>query len=153
MRLSLVLAGKTTESWVEEAMDQYSRRLRRFVDLKVHEVSLPKHSNSISNCGRQQKETEAVMKATQLRQCVLLDKSGRQLSSEQLASFLEKTLPKDAAFVIGGPYGFTEDVLSKAQSVLSLSPMTFPHQLVRVIFLEQLYRAFTILSGEKYHHE
>ncbi len=134
-------------------MNHYTRRLKRFVNLSVREVPLQKRAKSLSPSEHQRIESAAILKSTELKNVVLLDKRGKTMTSEQLSKFIETIMEQgDATVLIGGPYGFTEAALRKAHSVISLSALTFPHQLVRLIFVEQLYRAFTIARGEKYHH-
>jgi len=140
MKVKLLLTGKTSERYLREGIDQYVGRIGHYVPFELLEVA-----------------EGQVMK--QLRPCdwvVLLDERGQCFSSVDWARNLEQKaahLPKDLVFVIGGPYGFSQDLYDRSDELLSLSKMTMSHQLVRLVFLEQLYRAMTILKGEHYHHE
>jgi len=140
MKVKLLLTGKTSERYLREGIDQYVGRIGHYVPFELLEVA-----------------EGQVMK--QLRPgdwVVLLDERGQSFSSVDWARNLEQKaahLPKDLVFVIGGPYGFSQDLYDRSDELLSLSKMTMSHQLVRLVFLEQLYRAMTILKGEHYHHE
>ena len=140
MKVKLLLTGKTSERYLREGIDQYVGRIGHYVPFELLEVA-----------------EGQVMK--QLRPgdwVVLLDERGQSFSSVDWARNLEQKaahLPKDLVFVIGGPYGFPKELYDRSDELLSLSKMTMSHQLVRLVFLEQLYRAMTILKGEHYHHE
>lgn len=140
MKVKVIFTGKTTEPWIRQGVDLYVSRLKHYAPFEL--LELPE---------------EGILKALRdTDYVVLLDEHGETFSSVGWARILERNatrLPKDWAFVIGGPYGFPEALRKRSDAMLSLSPMTFSHQLVRVVFLEQLYRAFTIIKGEPYHHE
>lgn len=153
MRIKLVLVGKTERGHVAEGMAAYLARLARTIP--VDEVVLPEAGKG-EPAYQQRVESERIL--TTLKpgeRVVVLDERGRTLTSPQFATQLGKWRDqgvRQVTFVIGGAYGLTEEVRQRADLVLSLSAMTFPHQLVRVLFAEQLYRAFSILQGSPYHH-
>ena len=157
MKVKVLFTGKTTESWIRQGIDLYAGRLRHYVPFELVELPDLRGAQSLDEAQVKIKEGEMILRA--LREgdhVVLLDEHGAAFSSMDWARNLERNaarLPKDWAFVIGGPYGFSAAVRARSDAMLSLSPMTFSHQLVRVVFLEQLYRAFTIIKGEPYHHE
>lgn len=156
MKILLLLIGKTDASYLAEAIEEYKSRLTHYAPFEL--LVLPDIKNSRNMSETQQKEREGglILKQLQPGDClVLLDENGREFSSVQFASYLEKkmqAIPRRLVFAIGGPYGFSDEVYKAAQEKISLSRMTFSHQMVRLIFLEQLYRAFTILNNEPYHH-
>ena len=141
MKVKVLFSGKTTDPWIRQGIDVYVDRIRHYVPFELVEL---------------RDETQILKSLRSTDHLGLLDERGAFFSSVDWARNLEQKaahLPKDLVFAIGGPYGFPQDVLARADERLSLSPMTFSHQLVRVVFLEQLYRAFTIIRGEHYHHE
>ena len=161
MKIKLICVGKTDFSFVEEGMKLYSSRLKHYC--KFSEVYIPalKGASSLSKDQIKDKEGELILKEIGAvkgkapgKKVVLLDERGENLSSEARAGKLEKdiALEKEVCFVIGGAYGFSKAIYDAADGLLSLSRMTFSHQIVRLIFLEQLYRAMTIIKGEPYHH-
>ncbi len=156
MKILLLLIGKTDASYLAEAIEEYKSRLTHYAPFEL--LVLPDIKNSRNMSETQQKEREGglILKQLQPGDClVLLDENGREFSSVQFASYMEKkmqAIPRRLVFAIGGPYGFSDEVYKAAQEKISLSRMTFSHQMVRLIFLEQLYRAFTILNNEPYHH-
>lgn len=156
MKILLLLIGKTDASYLAEAIEEYKSRLTHYAPFEL--LVLPDIKNSRNMSETQQKEREGglILKQLQPGDClVLLDENGREFSSVQFASYMEKkmqAIPRRLVFAIGGPYGFCDEVYKAAQEKISLSRMTFSHQMVRLIFLEQLYRAFTILNNEPYHH-
>ena len=140
MKVKLLLTGKTTERYLREGIDQYVGRIGHYVPFELLEVA----------------EGQVMKYIRPGDWVVLLDERGQSFSSVDWARNLEQKaahLPKDLVFVIGGPYGFTKELYDRSDELLSLSKMTMSHQLVRLVFLEQLYRAMTILKGEHYHHE
>ena len=157
MKITLLTVGKTDVKWVKEGLDLYASRLVHYVPFQVREI--PELKN-VSSLGREQvkaREGGLVLKAVRpTDEVVLLDEGGRELRSVDFASWLGERMSRgarDIVFVVGGAYGFSPEVYARADARLSLSKMTFPHQMVRTIFAEQLYRAFTIMKGEPYHHE
>ena len=157
MRITLLTVGKTDIKWVSEGLEVYSSRLRHYIPFEIKEIPELKNVSSLSRDQIRTAEGKLILK--NLRdsdEVVLLDEHGREFSSVEFASMLEKRLSassRDLVFVIGGAYGFSTEVYERASSKISLSKMTFSHQMVRTIFVEQLYRAFTIIRGESYHHE
>ena len=157
MNLTLLTVGKTDIGWVREGLDLYVSRLRHYVPFTVTEIPELKKVSALSEAQIKEKEGELILKQVGPADIlVLLDERGRQYRSVEFARWLEKQLSqggRSLVFAIGGAYGFSSAVYERANGLLSLSPMTFSHQMVRTIFAEQLYRAFTILKGEPYHHE
>ena len=157
MKITLVMVGKTEKRYLVEAFDEYVKRLSRYVRFDVR--VLPDLRNTKSMPMEQQMQKEGVSRlaaVAEAQEVVLLDEHGSMPTSRELAASIERRMvhgQRDLAFVIGGPYGFSSDVRQRANGQLSLSKLTFSHQMVRVIFVEQLYRAFTIIEGEPYHHE
>lgn len=135
----------------------YSSRLQHYIGFELRQIPELKGVSALSREQIKQKEGELILKQTKPSdRVILLDEHGKEYRSVEFASFLEQTLSRssrDIVFAIGGAYGFSKDVYDRADDLLSLSKMTFSHQMVRTIFAEQLYRAFTIMKGESYHHE
>jgi len=157
MKITLLTVGRTDVKWVREGLDMYVSRLVHYIPFQVREIPELKNVSALSRELIKTKEGELILKSLRPSdEVVLLDAGGREFSSPGLASWLEERISRgsrDIVFVVGGAYGFSPEVYSRADTKLSLSKMTFPHQMVRTIFAEQLYRAFTILKGEPYHHE
>ena len=157
MRISLVTVGKTDVKWVREGLDLYAGRLSHYVPFTLEEIPELKNAASLTRDRIKEKEGELILKRIKdTDEVILLDERGKELRSVELASLLEGKLSRgvrDLVFVVGGAYGFSQKVYERADACLSLSRMTFSHQMVRTIFAEQLYRAFTIIKGEPYHHE
>ena len=157
MKISLVTVGKTDVKWVREGLDLYVSRLSHYIPFTLDEIPELKNAASLSRSQVKEKEGELVLRRIKdADEVILLDERGREMRSVELAAFLEEKISRggrDLVFVIGGAYGFSEKVYARADARLSLSRMTFSHQMVRTIFAEQLYRAFTIIKGEPYHHE
>lgn len=149
--------GKTRTGFVAEGIGEYTGRLRRYLPFEAIELPDVKATRALDP--RQQKEREGAMILDKINPAdfvVLLDEKGREYSSMEFASYIEKLMAsgrKRVVFVVGGPYGFSPDVYARADAKLSLSRMTFNHEMVRMFFIEQIYRAMTILRGEPYHHE
>ena len=156
MNIVLLTVGKTEASFWKEALAEYQRRLQHYVPFELQ--ALPEVKNTKNLTMSQQKTQEGVLirKAMQAGDWfVLLDEQGKEYTSMQFAAYLEKKIQivsRRLVFVIGGPYGFSDEVYQMASERLSLSKMTFSHQMIRPIFVEQLYRAMTILRGEPNHH-
>lgn len=157
MHLTLLTVGKTDIPWVRDGLEMYVSRLKHYVPFELREIPELKGVSALSREQIKEREGELILK--QLKpsdEVILLDEHGREYRSVELADWLGRRLSasgRDLVFVIGGAYGFSDAVYGRAGGKLSLSKMTFSHQLVRTIFAEQLYRAFTILHGEPYHHE
>ena len=157
MRITLVTVGRTDIPWVREGLEMYVSRLEHYVPFTLKEIPELKGVSALSTDQIRQREGEGILKLLKpADELVLLDERGREYRSVEFAQWLEGRLAhsgRDLVFAIGGAYGFSEAVYARAQAQVSLSKMTYSHQLVRTIFAEQLYRAFTILRGEPYHHE
>lgn len=156
MRITLLTVGRTDVKWVSEGLDLYGSRLSHYARFAVVEIPQLKNVSALSREEIKQKEGELLLKNVKDGdRLVLLDERGEEFTSLKFAAKLEKMLQggSDIVFAVGGAYGFSEPVYARADGLISLSRMTFPHQMVRVIFAEQIYRAFTILKGEPYHHE
>lgn len=156
MKIELILVGKTTDPHFLAGINDYSGRLTHYGTFSITVIPALKNTKSLSQ--EQQKQSEGELILAQLQKgdtVVLLDERGKERTSIETASWLEKKqqASKRLVFVIGGPYGFSKAVYDRADDMISLSKMTFSHQMVRLIFVEQLYRAFTIIKGENYHHE
>ena len=157
MKIGLVVIGKTDARYFVEAIDEYRNRLAHYLPFELVVLPDVKNVKSLSEAQQKEKEGELILKALQPGDyLVLLDERGKEYTSMQFAAYIEKKMhnvPKRLVFVIGGPYGFGEEVYKAASEKISLSKMTFSHQMIRLIFIEQLYRAMTILNHEPYHHE
>lgn len=157
MNIVLLTVGKTDVKWVKDGLDVYTSRLGHYVPFKVKEIPELKKAASLSRDQIKEKEGELILKQLEPQDTlVLLDEHGYEYRSLEFAGFLEKQMAggtKTLVFAVGGAYGFSEQVHARARAKLSLSRMTFNHQMVRTIFAEQLYRAFTIIKGEPYHNE
>lgn len=157
MKIALLTVGKTDKDWVKQGMDIYVSRLKHYIPFSIIEIPELKNVSALSKEQIKTKEGELILKNIKpADNLVLLDERGKEYSSVEFAKVLQDKINyegKDIVFVIGGAYGFSEDVYRRANSRMSLSRMTFSHQMVRAIFAEQLYRAFTIIKGEPYHHE
>lgn len=156
MKILLLVIGKTDEDYLVTGIKKYVGRLGHYVSFEMKEIPDIRNRKTLSE--EQQKKAESFLLLSQLQpsdQVILLDERGKSYTSVEFSESLEKGMASGAkrmVFVIGGPYGFDKEVYDRADAKMSLSPMTFSHQMVRLIFLEQLYRAFTILKGEPYHH-
>ena len=157
MKITLLTVGKTDRDWVRQGLDIYVSRLKHYIPFTLLEIPELKNVSALSKEQIKAKEGELILKNVRpTDDLILLDKHGKEYTSIQLAKILQDKISyecKDMVFVIGGAYGFSDAVYARANSKLSLSKMTFSHQMVRTIFAEQLYRAFTIMKGEPYHHE
>lgn len=157
MDVILLTVGKTTTSYIQTGIEEYCRRLKRYVPFSIK--SLPDIKNSRKMTESQQKEEEGKLILSELSaydHVVLLDERGSMFTSREFSDFLQKGMlggKKRMVFVVGGPYGFSPQVYSRANSLLSFSKMTFSHEMIRLFFTEQIYRAMTILKGEPYHHD
>lgn len=157
MKITLLTVGKTDKKWVKEGLDIYSSRLRHYIPFSITEIPELKNVSSLTKEQIKSREGELILKNIRPDDdLILMDEHGKEHSSTEFAKVLQDKISyigKDIVFVIGGAYGFSEAVYKRADSKISLSRMTFSHQMVRAIFVEQLYRAFTIMRGEPYHHE
>ena len=157
MRATLILVGKTVNKNFVELIDDYAGRVKHYIGFDITVIPELKHTKNLSTEQQKQQEVELILKQLQGGDhVVLLDEHGKEMRSVEFSAYMEQkmqTVNKRLVFVIGGPYGFSPDVYAKANEKISLSKMTFSHQMVRLIFVEQLYRAMTIIRGEPYHHE
>ena len=157
MKISLVVIGKTDANYFSEAIREYQNRLVHYIPFEMQIIPDIKNAKNLSESQQKEKEGELILKALQPGDVVvLLDEHGKEFRSIEFAEWAEKkmhTVNKRLVFIIGGPYGFSKDVYAAAQEKISLSKMTFSHQMIRLIFVEQLYRAMNILAGGPYHHE
>lgn len=157
MNIKLLAIGKTDNKALQSLIDDYTKRLSFYVRFEMIELPDIKNVKNLSESQQKEKEGELILaKLSPTDQLILLDENGKNFSSVGFSDELQKKMNsgiKTLVFVIGGPYGFSDAVYSKAQGKVSLSAMTFSHQMVRLFFIEQVYRAFTILKGEPYHHQ
>lgn len=157
MKATLLLVGKTANKHFIDLIDDYSSRFKHYISFDITTIPELKNTKNLSAEQQKQQEGELILKQLQPGDhVVLLDEHGKELRSIEFSKYMEQkmlTVSKRLVFIIGGPYGFSPDVYAKANEKLSLSKMTFSHQMIRLIFVEQLYRAMTIMRGEPYHHE
>ena len=157
MNISLLDIGKTDNKALQTLIDDYTKRLSFYVKFDLEIIPDIKNVKNLSEAQQKEKEGELILsKITPTDQLILLDENGKTFSSVGFSDFLQKKMNtgiKTLVFVIGGPYGFSETVYQKAQGKVSLSEMTFSHQMVRLFVIEQIYRGFTILRNEPYHHQ
>src|SRR5690606_19613911 len=157
MKISLICIGKTDDKFIQEGIDKYLKRLKYYIGFQLIVLPDIKNVKNLSESQQKEKEGEQFFKYLgPSDHVVLLDERGKSLRSVEFAGYIEQkmlTSVQHIVFLIGGPYGFSEEVIKRANDKLSLSKMTFSHQMVRLFFVEQVYRAFTILKGEPYHHE
>lgn len=157
MKITLLTVGRTDRDWVRQGLDVYTSRLKHYVPFVIAEIPELKNVSALSRDQIKTKEGELILQNIRpADDVILLDERGREYSSLEFAKVLQDKISytgKDIVFVIGGAYGFSDEVYRRADSRISLSRMTFSHQMVRAIFAEQIYRAFTIMRGEPYHHE
>ncbi len=157
MDILLLTVGKTTKDYIRTGIDDYFNRLKRYIGFSIETLQDVKVKKNTSELLQKEKEGENILNFISPSDfCILLDEHGKEYTSVEFSTFLQKTMAsgrKRAVFVIGGPYGFSEAVYRRADAKISLSKMTFTHEMVRLFFTEQLYRAMTIIRGEPYHHE
>lgn len=157
MKIKFIVIGKTNTSFIKEAIAEYEKRLKHYASFEI--ICLPdiKNAGKLNEVQLKTKEGESILANINAGdELILLDEKGAQYTSVEFAALLTKKMnaaTKSLAFVAGGAFGFSDEVYKKATALLSLSKMTFTHQMVRLIFVEQVYRAFTIIKGEGYHHE
>lgn len=156
MKTELILVGKTTNKHFVACINDYVERIGHYMPFSITTIPELKNAKSLSEDQQKEREGELIMKQLQASDTVvLLDEHGTQMRSIEFASWLQKmqNSARRLVFVIGGPYGFSPALYQRANQKISLSPMTFSHQMVRLVFTEQIYRACTILKGEPYHHQ
>ena len=157
MKISLLVVGKTIHSYLNQGIDEYTKRISRYCPFSIQYIADAKTTKSLSQ--EQQKQLEGDNIAAALDKSdyvVLLDEHGKEFTSVDFSTYIERkmqSVPKRLVFIIGGPYGFSKEIYGRANEKISLSKMTFPHDLIRLVFTEQLYRAFSIIHHEPYHHE
>ncbi|MBP3758176.1 MAG: 23S rRNA (pseudouridine(1915)-N(3))-methyltransferase RlmH [Prevotella sp.] len=156
MKTELIMVGKTTNKHFAVCIDDYVERIGHYMPFGVTVIPELKNTKKLSEAQQKQLEGEQILRLVQPGDTlVLLDEHGAEMRSVELASWLQRKqhAVRRLVFVIGGPYGFSDDVYARANEKVSLSRMTFSHQMVRLVFTEQIYRACTIIKGEPYHHE
>ena len=156
MQIKLLVIGKTDNKQLLQLIEEYTKRLGFYIKFSIEIIPDIKNSKNLSELQQKQKEGELILhQLNSTDVLILLDENGTQLDSVEFSNYLQKHMNsgiKQLVFAIGGPYGFSQEVYNKAKAKLSLSRMTFSHQMVRLFFIEQLYRGFTILKNEPYHH-
>lgn len=157
MECVLLCVGKTDRGEISQLIEQYCQRLKHYTKFSLHTVEDIKNTKNLSEKLQKEKEGDALQKHLKAGdRVVLLDEGGKQFSSLDFSAWINKQMSsgiKRLVFIVGGPYGFSPAIYQLAQQKISLSPMTFSHQMVRLFFVEQLYRAHTILKNEPYHHQ
>lgn len=157
MKITLIAVGKTSTDYIERAIAEYVKRVNRYIPMELCVIPDIKAAKGLSEDNQKQREGQAILAALQPGDMVvLLDERGKEFTSREFSTMIERRMVqglKRLVFVIGGPYGFSKEVYSRADDKLSLSRMTFTHEMVRLFFTEQLYRAMTIMRGEPYHHD
>ncbi len=157
MKILLMVVGKTSTPYIASAVEEYVKRVNRYVPLEIVTIPDQRSSRALTEEIQKQREGTAILATLQGGDhVVLLDERGRELTSREFAAEIDRRMVqglKRLVYVVGGPYGFSEEVYRRADSKLSLSRMTFTHEMVRLFFTEQIYRAMTILRGEPYHHD
>ena len=157
MKIKLLLCGKTEEEFLKTGIHEYEMRIKRYVPFEIAEIPALKNAANISHAEQNARESVLISKRFLPGDIIiLLDEHGKEMRSSEFALFLNKQFlsgSKNLVFVVGGPFGFDPTLKMQASFILSLSQMTFSHQMVRLFFTEQLYRGLTIIRGESYHHE
>jgi 23S rRNA (pseudouridine1915-N3)-methyltransferase len=156
MKITLLVVGKTIDAHIESLIKEYQNRLVHYVPFTLQVIPELKNTKALTTEQQKQAEGELILRqVTASTDLVLLDEHGKEFRSIEYAEYIQRKMSsgRDVMFVVGGPYGFSQAVYQRADGKISLSKMTFSHQMVRLFFVEQLYRAMTILRGEPYHHE
>lgn len=156
MKITLLVVGKTTDTHIELLIREYQKRLAHYIPFNIQVIPELKNTKALTLEQQKQTEGELILRTiNSSTDLVLLDEHGKEFRSIEFADYLQKKMSsgRDVVFVVGGPYGFSQAVYERANGKISLSKMTFSHQMVRLFFVEQIYRAMTILRGEPYHHE
>ena len=157
MNIKLIAIGKTDDSSLQTLINEYCKRLSFYIKFEIEIIPDLKNVKNFSESKQKEKEGDLILsKIAATDFLILLDENGKAFSSVEFANELQKKMNsgiKTLVFVIGGPYGFSDNVYKKAQGKISLSKMTFSHQMIRLFFVEQVYRGFTILKNEPYHHQ
>ncbi len=157
MKITLLVIGKTDSAYLTEGINDYAKRLNHYINFEIEVIPDIKKNKNLSIELQKQQEGELILsRKISGKELHLFDEKGKMFTSREFAVFLEKKMAsglKDLVLLIGGPYGFSQEVYEKSKSKISLSKLTFSHQMVRLMCVEQIYRAFTILKGEPYHHD
>ena len=157
MKITLAVVGKTAAGYLEQGVSEYVRRLSHYVSFNIQYIADLKNTKNLTVDQQKSNEGKLILQCLEKSDyVVLLDEHGREYTSMQFADYVQKRMSsgvRRVVFVVGGPYGFSQEVYQRADDKLSLSKMTFSHEMIRLIFTEQLYRAYTILNHEPYHHE
>jgi 23S rRNA (pseudouridine1915-N3)-methyltransferase len=156
MKITMLAIGKTTNAYLRESIAIYTKRLQHYIPFEIKELPDVRNAGNLPHAQLKAQEGQLLLRQLGPNDdLLLLDENGSQFSSEEWAGYLEKKLcytSRSLVFVVGGAFGFSDDVIQRATDKISLSRMTFSHQMARLIFAEQLYRACTIIKGEPYHH-
>ena len=157
MKITFITVGKTEDAYLKEGIEKYTKRLKHYTKLELVDIPELKNTKALTEDQQKAKEAELILKRiTPQDHVILLDENGLEFTSVQFANYINKRSVSSSAnliFVVGGPYGFDQTVYQRATDKISLSRMTFSHQMVRLFFVEQLYRAYSIIKGEPYHHQ
>ena len=157
MKITFITVGKTEDAYLKEGIEKYVKRLKHYTRLELVDIPELKNTKALTEEQQKNKEAELILKkVTSQDHLILLDENGLEFTSVQFANYINKrsvTSSANLIFVVGGPYGFDQSVYARANDKISLSRMTFSHQMVRLFFVEQLYRAYSIIKGEPYHHQ
>lgn len=157
MKITLLTVGKLEHKYLREGIDIYFNRLKHYIPFRIIDIPELKNTKSLSRDQQKSREGELIFKnIIHTDHVILLEETGKEMSSIQFSVFLNKKMvggQQHLVFIVGGPYGFSNEVYARSNDKVSLSKMTFSHQMIRLFFVEQLYRAYTILKGEPYHHD
>ncbi|MBD5315602.1 MAG: 23S rRNA (pseudouridine(1915)-N(3))-methyltransferase RlmH [Bacteroides sp.] len=157
MKIVLMTVGKTTTEYLRKGIEMYTARINRYMQFELNELPDIRNTKSLTEAQQKEREGELILSALQPSDAVvLLDERGREMTSREFADEIDRygiRGTKRLVYIVGGPYGFSAKVYDRANAKLSLSRMTYPHEMVRLFFTEQIYRAMTILRGEPYHHD
>ncbi|MEE1095908.1 MAG: 23S rRNA (pseudouridine(1915)-N(3))-methyltransferase RlmH [Paludibacteraceae bacterium] len=156
MKITLLVVGKTTDQRLQTLIDDYQQRLKHYIPFEIVVIPDLRNAKALTQAQiKEQEGLEILRRITPAMEVILLDEHGREYRSIEYAQWIQKKMSagRDITFIVGGPYGFSTAVYERADGKISLSKMTFSHQMIRLFFTEQIYRAMTILRGEPYHHE
>lgn len=156
MKVTLLVVGKTTDQRLQTLIDDYQQRLKHYIPFEIVVIPDLRNAKALTQAQiKEQEGLEILRRITPAMEVILLDEHGREYRSIEYAQWIQKKMSagRDITFIVGGPYGFSTAVYERADGKISLSKMTFSHQMIRLFFTEQIYRAMTILRGEPYHHE
>jgi 23S rRNA (pseudouridine1915-N3)-methyltransferase len=157
MKITFITVGKTEDAYLKDGIEKYVKRLKHYTKLEMVDIPELKNTKALTEDQQKAKEAELILKKITVQDhVILLDENGIEFTSVQFANYINKRSVSSSAnliFIVGGPYGFDQSVYQRANDKISLSRMTFSHQMVRLFFVEQLYRAYSIIKGEPYHHQ